>query len=375
VPAIDYEKQTSRLMDRVEESEEILEENKRALKELHRDLKVQGFSEGRIYGFLTHMEILARRIDCPFADATEDEIKDLVAWVNGRDLSDHTKHSYKVDLKRFYRWLNGGEYPECVEWIKTTNNRNSRKLPNELLTEDDIERLLEASRNPRDRAFISMLWETGARMGELINLRIGDLQDHRHGMQVVIEGKTGSRRLPLISCVPHVQSWLNSHPSGREKDAPLWVNVGTKNTGKKCDYQTLRKALRETAGDAGVDKPVNPHHFRHSRATYLASRFTEAQMCEWFGWVQGSDRPREYVHMSGRDIDAELRQAPRDRGRGEAGKVEASPRGMSAVRRKGGSERLLLPELRPGINQRGLRKDRRKTIGRRGEDQGTPERS
>jgi hypothetical protein len=48
---------------------------------------------------------------------------------------------------------------------------------------------------------------------------------------------------------------------------------------------------------------VNPHHFRHSRATYLANRYTEAQLCEWFGWVQGPDVPAKYVHLSGRDID------------------------------------------------------------------------
>lgn len=54
---------------------------------------------------------------------------------------------------------------------------------------------------------------------------------------------------------------------------------------------------------AGIDKPSNPHHYRHSRASYLANEMTEAQLCEWFGWVQGSDVPAKYVHLSGRDID------------------------------------------------------------------------
>ncbi|WP_394344768.1 hypothetical protein [Salinigranum halophilum] len=48
---------------------------------------------------------------------------------------------------------------------------------------------------------------------------------------------------------------------------------------------------------------MNPHHFRHSRATHLANWLTEAQLCEWFGWVQGSNVPARYVHLSGRDID------------------------------------------------------------------------
>ncbi len=57
---------------------------------------------------------------------------------------------------------------------------------------------------------------------------------------------------------------------------------------------------------ASVRKAVNPHNFRHSRATHLAKHLTEAQMNEYMGWVQGSDMPSTYVHLSGRDVDQAL---------------------------------------------------------------------
>jgi hypothetical protein len=57
------------------------------------------------------------------------------------------------------------------------------------------------------------------------------------------------------------------------------------------------------ASEAGVNKRINPHLFRHSRATSLANKLTEAQMKEFFGWVQGSDMAVVYVHLSGRDVD------------------------------------------------------------------------
>ena len=60
--------------------------------------------------------------------------------------------------------------------------------------------------------------------------------------------------------------------------------------------------IARLAKKAGIKKKVNPHMFRHSRATYLANHFTEAQMNHYFGWIQGSDMPSTYVHMSGRDI-------------------------------------------------------------------------
>ncbi len=51
---------------------------------------------------------------------------------------------------------------------------------------------------------------------------------------------------------------------------------------------------------------MNPHNFHHSRATHLAKNLTEAQMNEYFGWVQGSRMAQTYVHLSGRDMDSAL---------------------------------------------------------------------
>lgn len=51
---------------------------------------------------------------------------------------------------------------------------------------------------------------------------------------------------------------------------------------------------------------MNPHNFRHSRATYLANFLTEAQMKEYFGWQQDSKMAGVHVHLSGRDVDNAL---------------------------------------------------------------------
>lgn len=66
---------------------------------------------------------------------------------------------------------------------------------------------------------------------------------------------------------------------------------------------SIRKMLSEVAKKTEVNKKVNPHNFRHSRATYLAKNLTEAQLNQYMGWVKGSDMPATYVHLSGRDLD------------------------------------------------------------------------
>ena len=196
------------------------------------------------------------------------------------------------------------EYSEEEAWIHPKRDHSNGTLPQDLLTKDEIERQIDAATNVRDEAIIAILYETGARIGELMDLTVGDIEDRKHGKKIVIDGKTGVRRLPLVESVPQINKWLNQYPKPAKK-APLWCKLRLSNgEAEQLGYNYVRlKILRKTAEKAGIDKPVNPHHYRHSRASFLANEMTEAQLCEWFGWVQGSDVPSKYVHLSGRDID------------------------------------------------------------------------
>jgi len=289
---------------RVEDNEDILPENREAILDFDRELELNDYSVSRRYKYLTRLPKIGEVLDVAFKDAEREHIEEIVLWLKRReDINKTTQNDYKILLRRFYKWLNDGEYPECIEWLEVDNNLDSDKLPEEMLSEEDVEELLKNAQNPRDKAIISMLWETGCRISELLSLTIRSIEDHKHGFKIVVEGKTGARRLPLIESVPYLQQWLEEHPERENKDAPLWVNIGQVNKGEKMAYRSVRKMLNEVGKRANLDKPNHPSHFRDSRATYLASRFTEAQMCQWFGWVQGSDVPAKYVHMSGRDID------------------------------------------------------------------------
>ena len=308
MPTKTYEKQIESAKKRVEKSFEegkISEKDRDLIMEFDRYQVLNDYSDSRRYKYLTNLRQMGEVLDVPFNETERKDIEGIILWMKKRNLSDATIYTKKCLLKRFYRWINDDKgYPECVDWINTGNGNGKKKLPNEILTEEDINSLLDACNNSRNRALISLLWETGARIGELIDLTINDLKNHKYGLQIVVDGKTGERRIPLIESVPHLNNWLMDHPDRDNPKAPLWVNVGGANSGKKIGYRTILKMLNSTANRGDVDKPVNPHQFRHSRATYLASRFTEAQLCEWFGWVQGSDVPAQYVHMSGRDIDS-----------------------------------------------------------------------
>ena len=301
----DYASNMEKAMKALDENKNITDGNRERIKAYTRYLYANNFSKSRIYKNLLYLPRMAEHLRTSFEDATKEDIEYVLFWINSLDKAESTKSDYKVILKRFYRWIGDGEYPECVRWVRTENKKAKEVLPEDLLTEENILKMIDASENPRDRAFIAILWESGARIGELIDIRIKNFEDYKYGKKIVVRGKTGARRITLISSVPYLQEWLAVHPKKNDPNSYVWVNIGTIRKGGKMEYPAINKMLRETAKKAGIHKPVNPHHFRHSRATYLATKFTEAQLCQWFGWVQGSRVPAVYVHLSGKDLDAD----------------------------------------------------------------------
>jgi hypothetical protein len=91
-----------------------------------------------------------------------------------------------------------------------------------------------------------------------------------------------------------------------DPEAPLWVTLGDRNHGAPLDYGAARYALQSLAEKAKIKKRINPHSFRHARASYLANHLTEAQLGKYLGWTPGSRMPGVYVHLSGRDTDSAL---------------------------------------------------------------------
>lgn len=258
----------------------------------------------RIDKYLMTLRLVAERYlnDRDFTALTSDDIITIIAKVERSGLSDWTKHDYNLILKTFYKWLNRDD---IVKVIKVVNPGN-KTLPEDLLTEEDVQKMIDAAYTQKDKAFVACLYEGGFRIGEIGGLAVKDVTFDKYGAIVIVNGKTGMRRVRLIFAMPYLAAWLEAHPFRSEPDAPLWLNMGVGAKGRGMKYEALRLQIRRIGERAGVQAKINPHNFRHSRATFLASRLKECQLNEYLGLVQGSNMTRVYVHLSGRDLDSDL---------------------------------------------------------------------
>ena len=272
------------------------------------DLALDNISKPRIIRYLSVLKQFGKEVE--FEPATKEDVKKVISKIQQNPkYSPHTKHTYKILIRRFFKWLRKTEdYPEEVKWIKTNVSRSERKLPCEgdLLNEKDVQKLISFAGHPRDKAFISMLWESGGRIGEIGNLQLKHIQFDKYGILITVKGKTGSRKIRLISSTPYLSTWMNNHPFRNDPNAPLWINIGTFKHHKMMHYRNMRQLVVNLGKTAAIGKRCNPHSFRHARATFMASHLTEFQMNQYFGWIQGSDMPSTYVHMNGREVDGAI---------------------------------------------------------------------
>lgn len=289
------------------EDSQISNQNKQIILKFYEYISTIGLGKKRILKYLYSLHNIAHLMEVPLEDATTEDIMKLVRKIEQGDYSEWTKHDYKVVIKRFYKWINGTRYyPEKVEWIKTTFRKNKVKLPRNLITQQDVEAMIRVAEHVRDKALIAFCYESGFRIEEVLTLRIENIVINDNCAKIVGDGKTGSRGIILISSVPYLAAWIENHPFRNVPDAPLWVKIGTEDKDEIMRYDNARRIIKTLAKKAHINKRIYPHLFRHSRATYLANKFTESQLNHYFGWAQGSPMPSTYVHLSGRDLEDKI---------------------------------------------------------------------
>jgi len=213
----------------------------------------------------------------------------------------------KMRLKRFYLWLNNDEeYPECVDWIEF--KKSYKKLfPEDILSEEEIKKMIKSAGSLRNRAIISVLYESGLRVSEFLSIRLEDVVPDEYGVKVRVDGKTGKRIIRLVNSVPDLEEWLRIHPSKSDTSAYLWTRSNRIST--QLHYSGLYGILIFIAKKArivdsnGKAKKIFPHLFRHSRASFLASKIPESHLRNFMGWTEDSNMIKTYVHLSSDKID------------------------------------------------------------------------
>lgn len=228
------------------------------------------------------------------SNVNKEDCEKVFFSIKNSDLSNDSKLDYWMMLRIFVRWaepsINLSEYKLLV--------KKKRKLPEGILSLDEVKKIIIFADKLRDRAMISLLYDLGCRPSELLGLKNKDIAIDENGLVVSLDGKTGMRRIRIITTLNSVRflkEWLLI--SKKDPESFVFEGIG---------IERLNQIVKECSKKAGITKRINSYIFRHSRATFLAKYLTEAQMKIYLGWTMDSKMVGTYVHLSGRDLDEKV---------------------------------------------------------------------
>ena len=303
------DKRYARYIEKILADSRISEANLEILKKYDSQGILQQVTTGTRQQRLITLRQLALFTKKDFKALTKEDIENFFSSLG--ILQNKTWSTKGAFIKSFFKWLyKSDEYPQNVKWIKTTVKNKNYKLPSDLLTKDEIKAMADMTGNLSDRAFILVLYDSACRIDEILNLKIKDVSFDQYGSTIMVNGKTGMRRIRLIESSPDLLKWINNHPKKQEREEPLFVYLSDKNRyklfSKGISYDNAKIIIRTVAKRAGIKKRVHPHLFRHSRLTELAKILSESELKKFAGWTGSSTMAGIYVHLSGADIDKKM---------------------------------------------------------------------
>jgi len=308
------------LTKRLNNSDEISSSNFQTLQEYKRQELGTTTSANTVEGTLNVFYIMREHINFDLETASEEHLRELVAKINqgqilDREISPWTKLDFKRTLQRYYKWLEDTDNPQRTRFISVYLKKSEKPMvdPDNLVSPRQVEDMINAAKNPRDKALIGLLYDTGMRISELLCLDVGDIKFRDELMGVhVRHGKNGPRKIYAFESIPLMKNWLKEHP-GSSSDEPLFVQLQSSNVqgaGSRMSYRSAYNACKCNAERAGLreDLRFNPHGLRRARATEFAKRgMNQPSMNQQFGWVSGSNVPIYYIRLAKRDLENNFR--------------------------------------------------------------------
>ncbi len=246
-------------------------------------------SEATISKYLTLLKKSLEIINKPTSKITKEDLERYDKKISKEDLK--SVGDYKIDLQIFLKWKLGNTKMEKIAgWFDV---RRKNKTP-DYLTEQEVIKLFKNCKNASERFLIAVLFDTGARAEEFLNIRFEDIQlpdKNNNFVKITLKeeySKTKGRTISLYwkYSLEAVRDYLKER-EGNSSEAVF-----------NKTYDAMRFFLFRL-GKKVLNKEIYPHLFRHSSATYYATKMNRQELCYKFGWKFSSNMPDVYISRSG----------------------------------------------------------------------------
>lgn len=223
--------------------------------------KIEGCSDRTIDYYSKTISHMIGRTDQPVRKITTEDMREYLAdYQKINNCSNVTVNNIRRNISSFFSWLEEEDYI-LKSPMKRIHKIKTKKVVKTVISDEAIEKLRDNCLECRDLAIIDLLYSTGMRVGELVNLNVDDIDLERR--ECVVHGKGGKERRVYFDAKAkvHLKEYISSRT---DTSAALFVTLNAPH--KRLMISGVEIRMRELGRSVDLDR-IHPHKFRRTMAT------------------------------------------------------------------------------------------------------------
>lgn len=223
-----------------------------------------------------------------------------------------TKAHYLTVLKSFYNYLLESEIIKSNPCDNIKSPKIEKKLP-KYLTEEEVIRLLDIKLtepiNYRNKAMLELLYATGIRISEMLDLKINNYYQDDECIKVMGKGKK-ERIIPIGDItIKYLNMYINEYRNyilKTKQSDYLFINYNGSRLSRQGFFKILKKICREN----NIEKDISPHILRHSFATHLLNNGANLRVIQELLGHENISTTEIYSHISKEKVKEDYKKHP-----------------------------------------------------------------
>lgn len=256
---------------------------------LGQEMKLRGFSKKTIKSYTHYISECLRFASVSPREIKTAQVRDYLDFLATSGRSASTLNTVYSSLKFYFETIMKRSF-----FVNIPRAKNKNRLP-VVLSKQEVNKMLEVTKNPKHNCIISMLYGCGLRVSELVNIKILDIDLDRKMLRVY-RGKGDKDRYVMLP--EKLFPILSAQDKVKKKDDYLFTN----GRDGKLTTRSIDKIVKRSADLAEISKKVSPHTLRHSFATHLLEDGTDIRYIQELLGHARLETTQIYTHVANNNL-------------------------------------------------------------------------